>query len=127
MKELKLNITIDKPAHEVFDFCVNPENTPRWIDSIVKEETNEWPSRLGTIYKNTSGNGEWAEYKMTEFEEGKKFTMSRVSPPYHVRYMLTEHDGKTDLEYYEWVESGELGPFPIEALHKLKSVMEGES
>lgn len=52
MKKNKLRIRINKPISEVFVSVLNPKNTPLWIDSIVEEKTNEWPVRVGTIYRN---------------------------------------------------------------------------
>ena len=71
MKEKILTITINKPAAEVFSFCLNPKNTPFWVDSIVKEETNEQPTKLGTIYRNVNQAGKWSEYKVIGFEQNK--------------------------------------------------------
>ncbi len=126
MKELKLKIKIDKSASAVFEFTTNPKNTPLWVSSIIKEETNEWPVKLGTIYRNTSDGKKWNEYVMTEFEKDKMFTMSMKCGNYHVKYTFTpSSDNSCELEYFEWVDEAELEePFTIEILQKLKEVME---
>lgn len=126
MKENKLAIRINKPASEVFEFVTNPANTPKWIDFITKEQANESPPKLGTIYKNQNKAGEWSDYEVTAFEQNKMFVMSRRNNGYHVKYTIMElGDGITDLEYYEWMASGELGePFTMSPLQKLKTILE---
>lgn len=126
MKSHKLTIQINRPVPEVFEFVTNPDNTPKWIDFIKEERTNEWPPRLGTIYKNQDRTGEWRDLEMTEFEQDKMFVMSNRKTGYKVRYTLTPVDGNSiKLEYYEWTESGKLDdPFTQDALEKLKSVLE---
>jgi len=52
MKENIISIIINKSIHEVFEFSTNPQNTHLWVDSIKEEMTNEYPPKLGTIYKN---------------------------------------------------------------------------
>jgi uncharacterized protein YndB with AHSA1/START domain len=125
MKDKKLTIIINKPVNEVFSFTTNPDNTPKWIDSIVHEETNEEP-KLGTIYKNQNQQGNWAEYQMTEYDKDKTFTMSQIGSNYHVKYTLTSTtDHQTEFEYYEWVDNGTLEePFTQDALEKLKTILE---
>ena len=128
MKDKKLSIAINKPVSEVFEFTTNPENTPKWIDGILIEETNESPPMLGTIYKNKGQSGTWNEYEMTVFEKNKTFTLSRINGDYHVRYTFKPvDDNQCDFEYYEWVESGELDDtVSQDVLEKLKSVLEQE-
>lgn len=57
MNEVKQTIAIEKPAQKVFAFTINPDNTPKWVDVVVEEQTNETPTKLGTIYKNKDTDG----------------------------------------------------------------------
>jgi uncharacterized protein YndB with AHSA1/START domain len=128
MKDLRLSITINRPAQEVFDFVLNPENTPKWIDGIVKEETNETPTKLGTIYRNQRQDGSWSEYEITAYKASTMFVLSKKNDNYHVKYTLKPiGDNSCELEYYEWADTGELAvPFTQDILQKLKSVIENE-
>jgi hypothetical protein len=129
-----LTITIARPAAAIFEFALDPANTPKWIDSIIAEEASDQPPKLGTMYKNQNQDGEWTEYEIVGFEPSEHFTMAMSGSPYRVRYTFkpVAEDNKdttgtdtTELEYREWVEDGELGSlFPAEALQKLKSLLE---
>ncbi len=126
MKDNKLTIQINKPVQDVFAFTTNPQNTSKWIDSIVIEQINAWPIKLGSVYRNKNRKEIWSEYTVTQFKENEMFVFSKNDSPYHVKYTFTPlGDTTTKLEYYEWVDEGELEDlFSQEILEKLKSVLE---
>lgn len=125
MKEIKLDIHIDKPVEVCFRYTLNSDNTPKYFTSMIKEVASETPARLGTVLKNTSDGINWDEYEIVKYEENKTFTLSSKSSTYHVKYNFIPNEDGTDFEYYEWVVDGELSsPTTIETLERLKSNLE---
>ena len=126
MKENKLNIFINKPVAEVFEYSLESGNVPKWITAIKEEIPLERPVKKGTQLKNIGVNSsEWNLYEMVEFEPSKTFTLKRLNGDYFVRYTVTEKDNGTDFEYYEWAEQGDLdGLMGMDALELLKSNIE---
>src|SRR3989344_9049143 len=107
MKHLKLTIKIKRSVPEVFELTTNRKSTPLWVSSIVHEETNEWPVKVGSIYRNKNKEGVWGEYEVTAFEKDKMFIFSQKNSTYHVKYTFTPiDDNSSELEYYEWVDEG---------------------
>lgn len=128
MKDNKLTIRIQKPVSEVFEFTTNPENTPKWIDSIDKEEVSSVEVEIGTRYTNWSREGNENTYFVSEYEKNKVFQLDSSDGGYKVKYTYRLISGsETELEYFEWDESGELkDPFKQESMEKLKRIMEAE-
>jgi len=126
MKSKKLIIEINQPVEKVFEFTIDPRNTPKWVDSIKYEEVDRWPVQVGTHYRNHGNNKVWSIYTVKSFEENKKFVFQKNDNNYSVRYVFTPlAKDKTRLEYFEWVEKGNLEePFTMEILEKLKSILE---
>jgi hypothetical protein len=126
MKENKILVTINCPISEVFAFTINPKNTPKWIKNIQKEEVEEWPIKIGSLYKNIDITGKLSEYIVILLEEDKIFELASKVEGYHVRYTYVPiTNNSSSLEYFEWVDGGELeNPFTQDVLNNLKTVME---
>ncbi len=126
MKSNKLTVQINKSNQAAYDFYIDPKNTPLWVESIVLEQTNEWPIKIGTIYKNQNRMGEWSEYTVSDLKENEIFELTSKDGNYHVRYTHLPSDGEnTELEYFEWVGTGDLdSPFTQNDLVKLKNAVE---
>ena len=125
MKENKLSIRINKPVSEVFDGTIDPVSTPKWISSIVEEKV-DFPIKLGSTYQNTNDGKSWNMYTVSQFEQNKVFELTDNNSLYRVKYSYTPiSDTETELEYFEWMQEGELEyPLAIESLEKLKHVIE---
>jgi len=126
MKKKKIVVQIRRPPKDIITFLLDPKNTPKWINSIVTEQTNEWPPRVGTIYRSLNTGGVWSKYKLVALQDHMFEFMSTTSA-YHVQYTLRPiNPDITELEYFEWMEKGELEhPFTMDILQKLKAVLEG--
>lgn len=66
MKSNKIEIIIQSPVSEVFEYTVNPENTPLWIEEVSRETINTNILKIGTIYSN-----EYGEMEVTQLENNK--------------------------------------------------------
>ena len=126
MKENKLNIFIDKPVKEVFEYSLESNNVPKWITSIKEEIPEERPVRVGTKLRNIGVNSEeWNEYEIVEFEPPKTKKKKKINGDYYVKYTCTEKDDGTDFEYFEWVEKGDLDEvMEMSSLKLLKKIIE---
>ena len=123
MNKNKLTVIIKKPVKEVFEFTINPDNTHRWINSVEKEESSEWPIKIGTIYRNRGKNDKkWSEYEVIKLEVNKLFTLRKSDLNYYVEYTYRSIDETTtELTYFEWVNDGDIeDPFEQDILNKLK-------
>lgn len=110
MNQVKVSAIINKSAQEVFNFTINPDNTSEWVEGVVKEETNEAPTKLGTIYRNQGKDGSWAEFEITAFEQDKMFELTKKDDNHHVKYTFKSiNEDQCELEYVVWVEEGEVG------------------
>ena len=109
MKEVRASAIINKPVNELFAFAIDPRNTPKWVKSITLEETNEWPIKAGSIYRNQRKNGEWSEYEVVTFEPNKTFVLKKDDGLYVEYGFVPAGESITRLEYCLRMATGELG------------------
>jgi len=132
MNEVRQTIVINRQSHEVFAFTINPKNTPKWVDFVAREQTNETPTKLGTTYRSQDTEGDWTEFEITAFEENKMFELTKKDDGHHVKYTFKPSDDDScELEYLVWVEDGVVSDrFSVDniqaILKKLKTVIESK-
>jgi len=126
MRENRISIEINRPVSEVFSFTIDPRNTSKWAGGIKHEETNEWPVKVGSIYRNIDASDEVSEYTLVALEENKIFELFLKDKGYHVRYTyIPISENKSHMEYFEWVDAGVLdNPFTLEIMENLKKLLE---
>lgn len=125
MKENKLVIFINRLPVEVFDYILNAENIVKWLPSIKYETSTDVPYKLGTVVKDYDHDDNLTEFYISEFKRGKIFTFDQIGSNYHVTYRFKEINNGTELEYFEWVDEGELDePFTVKPLELLKKKIE---
>ena len=94
MKSNKLRIRIKKPVDQVFKFTITPPNSTLWIKSVIKEETNQWPVQVGTVYKLYDKNGKCFEVVATVLKENDMVEWVSKDHVYHCRYSFKSLDKK---------------------------------
>jgi CRISPR/Cas system CSM-associated protein Csm3 (group 7 of RAMP superfamily) len=123
----KLSITINKPVSEVFEFTLNPKNTPKWIETMMEEKTDTENIKVGTKYSNTNDGITWTEYLCSLLQKDTLFELQEVGGSYRVKYTYVPiSTNETELAYIEWTDDkSELSkPLEMKALEKLKSAIE---
>ena len=125
MRENKITVVIDKPIDKVFEFTTNPQNTHLWIPSISVEVADEYPPKINTRYKNRGESDNWDEYKVVDIKKNEVFILSDLDENYFVKYTYRKlDDNKTEMEYFEWMTTGELSnPFTESILGNLKKII----
>ena len=102
MKTNQIRIIIDAPAQSVFEFTVEPQNTPKWIDGVDDEQVNTDQIDLGTIYSNSYG-----DLEVTDYERNKFFELTNQETGYVCSYSYRAVDEEqTELTYFEYMTDG---------------------
>lgn len=128
MKENTLTIEIAAPIDVVFEYSTNPKNTHLWFDAIQKEETGEWPIKIGTQYQSTSDGESWSKFTVSDLEMNKVFQLNQQGGTYAVCYTYEVLDSnRTRMTYHEWDTENDLNPpFEQRYLETLKKNIEAK-
>ena len=145
MAKIVVGTTIERPADEVWKFMLDVPSLPKWIPGLLEGKvTSEGPIGVGTTLqvKNTAWPHQ-VEFRITEFEPGRKSVMDVTSPPMmkgtRETFALESAEGKTklsltlDLKLHGFYSL--VGPFVVPSQRKggetevgnLKRVLESGS
>jgi carbon monoxide dehydrogenase subunit G len=92
MPVVEENVVVARPAEEVFDFVIRPENLPVWDSSILRaEQEGVDPYGMGTRTRGTSKimgrNFDWVS-EVTEFDRPRRVVNRSVEGS--VDFTITE-------------------------------------
>lgn len=132
MKRKVLVVEIAALPERVFAFVVNPQNTPKWIPSIIEESVSDLSVKVGSVFSQKFLGENNLPTKnalvVTGFQLNKQLDFHEVNGSYACYYRLDAIPSGTRFTYIE--EAG-LGknlekPMKLSSLKKLKLLVEQE-
>jgi uncharacterized membrane protein len=141
MLEARHQVTIRKPASEVFGFIADGLNGPKWRSGVL-DIAHVSGSGVGATYKQgvkgPAGRRIDADYRVTTYEPNSTLAFEAIAGPVRPRgeYLLEEVDGATRLTFALRAELGGIKKLlmggavqktmnaEVEATERLKSVLE---
>ncbi len=139
MIEFENNISIDRPANEVFAFLSDFENIPKWNYFVLEvRKISDGPVGIGTTYHQIRKTDEQV-FRVTEFEPNHRVavkTLPQSSPQLEMRFTLRAQGTLTHVKdqwkldtgrpaLIEKLAAGRVKSAVAENLRKLKELLEG--
>ncbi len=75
------DITVDRPANDVFSFVADITRHPSWMGGTGAAAMTDGPVQAGYRYRYQSEEGE-LELEVTDFQPGRSFSARTVSGPF---------------------------------------------
>ena len=141
MPEARHEVTIGRPASEVFAFLADGLNGPKWRTGIL-DIAHVSGTGVGATYKQgvkgPGGRRIDADYRITTYEPNSRLAFEAIAGPVRPEgeYLLHEVDGGTHLTFALHAELGGIRKLlmggavqktmdaEVEATERLKSLME---
>ena len=141
MPDARHEVTIRRPASEVFEFLADGLNGPKWRTGIL-DITHVSGTGVGAVYKQgvkgPGGRRIDADYRITTYEPDTRLAFEAIAGPVRPEgeYLLDEVDGGTHLSFALHAELGGIKKLlmggavqktmdaEVEATERLKSLME---
>ena len=118
----EIHIIINKSQSEVFEYMLEPKNTPKWIDFIKSETIDTEQIDVGTIYTNDFGT-----LTVTDYERNVYFELTDQDEKYQCSYSFKKiDDDTTEVIYFEAMLDGSelVEPFDAKYFEVLKELIE---
>ena len=141
MSEARHQVTIRKPASEVFGFIADGLDGPKWRSGVL-DIAHVSGSGVGATYKQgvkgPGGRRIDADYRVTTYEPNSRLAFEAIAGPVRPRgqYVLEEVDGATRLTFALHAELGGIKTLlmggavqktmdsEVEATERLRSLLE---
>ena len=128
MAKIEASTTVDRPIEKVWNFMIDASNLPKWVPGNLEGRiTSEGPIGMGaTLQMKNSGWPKLVEFRVTEYEPGRKTTME-VTTPQMIKgsvetFTLENAEGKTKVNMTMDLKlnglSSLVGPFVARTMKK---------
>lgn len=118
----EIRVRINAPREKVFEYTLEPKNTPEWVEDAVEMQTSTEQIGIGTIYSN-----EYIGREVTDYEKNVFLELADMDGNYSCSYSFRKIDEEnTELIFFESSNDGLELEFPIEKrfFEKLKEILE---
>jgi len=129
MAKIQASTTIERPTEEVWNFMLEVSNLPKWVPGLLEGKvTSDGPIGMGTtIQVKNSAWPKLVEFRITEYEPGRKATMDITSPAAargsRETFALENAEGKTKMSLtFDMKLNGFyslVGPFVVPSQRKI--------
>ncbi|BCW66889.1 hypothetical protein NicSoilB4_16520 [Arthrobacter sp. NicSoilB4] len=106
MAHAENEITIDRPATEVYAYLADGLNNPSWRSSVRSIALQSGaPGETGAVYSQTltgpRGRSIQGDYRITTAEPGRSLAFEVIAGPARPegRYLMTEEQGRTTVRF----------------------------
>lgn len=122
MKSNEIRVTINAPREKVFEYTLEPKNTPEWVEGAIEMQTDTEQIGIGTKYSN-----EYLTREVTDYEKNLFLELTDLDGNYSCSYSFRKIDEEnTELIFFESCTDGSELEFSIEKrfFEKLKEILE---
>lgn len=118
----EIRVRINLPREKVFEYTLEPKNTPEWVIDAVEMETDTAQIGIATRYSN-----EYICREVSDYEKNVFIELTDLDGNYSCSYSFRKVDEETtELTFFESHSDGSDLEYPLDkkSFERLKEILE---